>query len=34
MYGEAVGGKNFKQGVQFFRIVVEQDFDYNTDEFE
>ena len=21
MYGEAVGGKNFKQGVQFFRIV-------------
>ena len=33
MYGEAVGGKNFKQGVQLACIVEAQDFDYNTDEF-
>ena len=33
MYGEAVGGKNFKQGVQLACIVEAGDFDYNTDEF-
>ncbi len=33
MYGEAVGGKNFKQGVQLACIVDAGDFDYNTDEF-
>jgi len=33
MYGEAVGGKNFKQGVQLACIVEASDFDYNTDEF-
>ena len=33
MYGEAVGGKNFKQGVQLAGIVEASDFDYNTDEF-
>ena len=33
MYGEAVGGKNFKQGVQLACIVDARDFDYNTDEF-
>ena len=33
MYGEAVGGKNFKKGVQLACIVEANDFDYNTDEF-
>ena len=33
MYGEAVGGKNFKKGVQLACIVDAGDFDYNTDEF-
>ena len=33
MYGEAVGGKNFKKGVQLACIVEASDFDYNTDEF-
>ena len=33
MYGEAVGGKNFKNGVQLACIVEAEDFDYNTDEF-
>ena len=33
MYGEAVGGKNFKKGVQLACIVEAGDFDYNTDEF-
>ena len=33
MYGEAVGGKNFKKGVQLACIVDANDFDYNTDEF-
>ena len=33
MYGEAVGGKNFKDGVQLACIVEAEDFDYNTDEF-
>ena len=33
MYGEAVGGKNFKSGVQLACIVDAGDFDYNTDEF-
>ena len=33
MYGEAVGGKSFKQGVQVAAIVEAEDFDYNTDEF-
>lgn len=33
MYGEAVGGKNFKDGIQLACIVEAEDFDYNTDEF-
>jgi len=33
MYGEAVGGKSFKQGVQIAAIIEAEDFDYNTDEF-
>jgi|TARA_R110001592_G_scaffold212242_1_gene464456 hypothetical protein len=33
MYGEAMNGKNFKDGIQIACIVEAEDFDYNTDEF-
>ena len=33
MYGEAAGGKKWKDGVKFACLVDEEDFDYNNDEF-
>ena len=33
MYGEAAGGKRWKDGVKFACLVDAADFDYNTDEF-
>ena len=33
MYGEAAGGKRWKNGVKFACLVDAEDFDWNTDEF-
>ena len=33
MYGEAAGGKRWKDGVKFACLVDAEDFDWNTDEF-
>ena len=33
MYGEAQGGKRWKDGVKFACLVDAEDFDYNNDEF-
>jgi len=33
MYGEAAGGKKWKNGVKFACLVDAEDFDWNTDEF-
>ena len=33
MYGEAAGGKKWKDGVKFACLVDAEDFDYNNDEF-
>ena len=33
MYGEAAGGKRWKDGVKFACLVDAEDFDYNVDEF-
>ena len=33
MYGEATGGKRWKDGVKFACLVDAADFDYNSDEF-
>ena len=33
MYGEAQGGKKWKDGIKFACLVDAEDFDYNNDEF-
>ena len=33
MYGEAQGGKRWKDGIKFACLVDAEDFDYNNDEF-